>query len=291
MTARLPILTCALLAFSSSVVSGQQINGGSGAVVTPSASQLIHQAIAALERHPSIEARITQVVRLFDEQLVGSGSYLQGPPGTSQIWFELRLKVGTQEHNLLEVCDGEYLWTLRQKDGDSSLSRLNVQRVFQRQRELSADPQSFRPRLAMGGLRRLIDALATSLEFGSLEQGVEKGVRVWKLRGSWTPAQLAQLLPEQQPAIERGEPADLSQLSEHVPDHVVISLGRDDAFPYRIEYRRGETSLVTMTFSDVRFDRPLDPRRFRYQPADLKIVDITQTYLRDNGLQVEGRGQ
>jgi hypothetical protein len=115
---------------------------------------------------------------------------------------------------------------------------------------------------------------------------------VHALRGQWKAEHLARWLPDQRARIEEGKPALLDKLPPALPDHVVLLLGRDDLFPYRIEYRRtateateaGETDpiLVAIDLYDVRFDQPLDERLFEFEPGPMPWTDETDRYLREH---------
>ena len=108
---------------------------------------------------------------------------------------------------------------------------------------------------------------------------------------------LLTLLPNQKETMEKGEPPDTSKLPEYLLDQVVLLLGREDLFPYRIEYRRttsekashpgGPTSraLVTMDLFEVNINVPIDPARFIYSPGDIEFSDQTAAFLQTLGLK------
>ena len=129
--------------------------------------------------------------------------------------------------------------------------------------------------------------------FHTLEQGRwgKRKQPVWRITGQWKREQLARVLPDQKEAIVKGAAPDLSKLPPQVPDQVVLLLGQDDLFPYRIEYRRqipqkdaapGESAsraLVTMDLYEVSLNVPIDPAQFGYQPGETEIVDQTDAFV------------
>jgi hypothetical protein len=71
---------------------------------------------------------------------------------------------------------------------------------------------------------------------------------------------------------------------------VVLFLGRDDLFPFRVEYRRStppslvrgaddDSATVTMDLYEVTFNVPLSPSRFTFAPGNLEHSDQTDRFL------------
>jgi len=249
---------------------------------------LLAEAIRRLEEHASIAASIRHEVDLFGQRLSGSGSYFEEHvAGKRLIRLELKIQLGGRTSSFLQVCDGDFLWTYQKLFKEPTLTRIDVARALEglrRARNIQSEkPPETLP--GLGGLPKILRGLHASFEFTAAERGQwgrEKRV-VWRLRGHWRDDRLPALIPEQKEAIEKGEPPDLSKLPQHLPDHVVLLLGQNDLFPYRIEYRRGDgpdgRTLVAMQLYDVRINGPTDdPDRFIYKP-DLKPTDRTQQFL------------
>ena len=90
---------------------------------------------------------------------------------------------------------------------------------------------------------------------------------------------------------------DLGKMPEHLADHVLLFLGSEDGFPYRIEYRRRDPkrsgssgapqdrSILTMEFFKVNLNASIDPARFVYHPGDLECPDTTADFLKSLGLE------
>ncbi len=263
---------------------------------------LLEQAVRALEAHGSISAGIRQQVHLFDKQLVGSGSYLElRQPGVPLIRLELRIEMGDDISSLLQVCDGHYLWTYHQlsetEKEKGTLTRIDAVRALRGLEQAGAMPNRDPALLpGLGGLSKLLRALNANFQFTSVQDGKIKQLAVWRLEGGWQPAVLARLLPKQREAILQGKAADVSRLAEHLPDQVVVFLGKEDGFPYRIEYRRnlpkgtdsseGERSraLVTMELLDPAFNVPIEPTRFLYSPGTADSLDQTAGFLQSLGV-------
>ncbi|MBI3838086.1 MAG: hypothetical protein HY288_09150, partial [Planctomycetia bacterium] len=208
-----------------------------------SGDALLRRAIAAVDAQPSITAKLRQQVDLLGRQLVGSGVYLQQGRGPQRLLrFELKLQASnkTTTNGMLQICDGTTLWIHEDLADRKNLSRVDVTRLR------GARPKSPPPALpsnawlALGGLPKLLMNLESSFQFGPVAESRLDSLQVWTVEGQWKPARLVQLLPDQKAKIEAGTAADTRNLAPNLPDCVVLHLGCDDLFPYRIEYWRRE---------------------------------------------------
>ncbi len=318
MTARLPILTFAGLAGAGLVTwvvlgrvepsprpggrSDTPQKGHSDQRISPpvSGQTILGHAILTLESRPSVAAKIRYSVDLFGQKPVGSGVYL-GQRSEQGVLFRLslRLQLGNEPSSLLHVCDGRYLWMYRKLGKAETLSRVDLARVA-RALEESGDIESLDkidrwP--GLGGLPKLLRGLHATFDFTPVgETRLAGQLPVWKLRGEWKPEKLAGVPPEEEEPVKKGKPGDLGELPGHLPDHVLLFLGREDAFPYRIEYRRRETDrpqgselpegrpIVTMELFEVNLNAPVDTTVFIYNPGDLECADQTADFLKSLGL-------
>ena len=102
---------------------------------------------------------------------------------------------------------------------------------------------------------------------------------------------MATLLRAQARAVGEGKPIELSKLPPHLPDHVVLYLGKENLFPYRLEYCRFEPNpkgrhppprdgiLVAVEIFDVAANIPIPATQFLYNPGNMEFTDQTETYL------------
>jgi hypothetical protein len=298
MTHRLPALPAfwiLLVVLVPPSARGQPLGGGG-----PQA--LLAAAIRTLDARQSVSATIRYEANLFDKQLVGSGSYLeQRHDGQRLFRLQLRTQIGDQQSSLLQVCDGRFLWIYRKLPSETNLGRIDVARATRAIQEAASPPGQAGTALlpGLGGLPKLLGGLDASFDFTVVEQGRWGRPKqpVWRLEGQWKQPQLVRLLPSQKEAILRGEPANLAKLPEHVPDRVVLLLGQDDLFPYRIEYCRtrpeksdqpdAPTSrpLVTMDLFEVSINVPIDPGQFVYPAGKDQPVDETEGFLQTLGVR------
>jgi len=266
------------------------------------AQDLLAKAILILDRHRSVSASIIQEGNVFGRKTVGEGAYLQQRvDGKPLFHLELRIQVGDDTSSLVHVRDGNgHLWIYQKLPGNvPELTRIDVKRVEQVMAETGHSPLLGQVGKwpGLGGLSKLLRGLHDSFQFThDGEMLLEGQRRVWKLRGRWKTYQLARLLPDQQEAIEAGQPADLDRLPQHAPDQVVLFLGKEDLFPYRLEFLRRQSErrdgkkvavdrpIAILRLYQVSFNVPIPPESFRFS-AGLEHTDRTAEFLRELGVE------
>ena len=90
--------------------------------------------------------------------------------------------------------------------------------------------------LALGGLSILLDSLNRSFEFQTMRSEKLGAVPTYVVLGVWKPKALAQLIAGDQPTPEGETPPDLGQVPEYLPNQIEVYVGRDDLFPYQVDY-------------------------------------------------------
>jgi hypothetical protein len=323
MKEKLPSLLLALAVLSAMTGRAQEVAGNrtaevgipSGSVAGPfpqpstlnaqlspdrrSPDQLLSEAIAQLDGHSSIAARVRHRTLWFGQRLIGSGRYLQGPPGQRLMRLEVRTPLVDKVSTLQHVCDGQTLWIYEYSNAGKRLGRVDVEQAVQAFHAAPAAAGTPSKLLAVGGLPQLLRNLESSFEFTLVERRLLGDLPSWVLRGSWEKEQLARLLSDQPAEIGTGKQPDYAALAPQLPDEVVLWLGRDDLFPYRIEFRRTaaaeflqkrnglvddrESSMI-FEFFEVQFDTVIDPKEFTYHPGTLFAEDRTAGFMKRLGL-------
>lgn len=269
----------------------------------PTPQLLMHTSILTLEARDYVSAKLRHEVHLFGKHLFGTGIYKEQRPGRDFLMrVELKFPLADHSCSLVQVCDGRYFWEYRNFPSEAKLARTDIVRVIRgldQANRLPTQPQQ--PILpGIGGLTRVLHGLSASFDFDSVEAGTWGAQKqlVWRMRGTWKREILPRLLPEQQAAISRGDAPNFSKLPDYLPDQVVLLLGQDDLFPYRIEYRRTQsakegpaeeptsTCLVLVDFTEVDISTPIDRRQFIYQPpSDIEFSDQTDGFMQGLGLK------
>jgi len=285
-TLSLPILTwVAIASHAGEIASGpktpRKVAGG---------DQTMARASREFRQHPSISAKIRSSFNLYGKHLKGTGSYHQQSAGYGiRLRLELKIQMGERTRDYLQVSDGRYLWLYGNVTGGIGLSRIDLDQLRQAVPERIGDTRAELdgPPMSLGGLPELLEQLIANFRFHEPQPDELHGVRVSMLVGEWRRENLVNLLPERKQRILDGEPIRREWLPPNVPERVLVWLGQDDLFPYRIEFHRGETDLgqgipiVIMQMFDVRIGDRLDPMLFTYRPPDgLDYEDRTEDYVK-----------
>src|SRR5579864_8004021 len=102
------------------------------------ASQELKRARQQMLKYSSVSANIVETIAVLDRSFKAEGRYLQTAlkPNDWHMRLQLMVKVGETTGSLLEVCDGEVLWTRteidfgkkreRKERKDTSLTRRNI---------------------------------------------------------------------------------------------------------------------------------------------------------------------
>jgi len=293
--------------------------GASAVVATPGAthesdvpSSLVRDAAVTLAAEDSVNVKLRLRVDMFGQELKGSGRYLQGVSSSRQFRFELKLPLGDTFSSVQQVCDGQSLWIRRQIDGPPTIAKVDLAKV-DASIELAnanggvagnsapaAGPSMLIPGaggLAAGGLAGVLFGLDRACDFREATDTTIGEVPMRVATGTWKASQLVRMLPDQKATIEAGGNVDLTKLPLHMPDRVVVYLGRDDLFPYRIEYRRSTggnppvaldassaNTMVSMELFEARFNSGVDPQEFIYTPGAAPVGDETPAYLAELGI-------
>lgn len=244
------------------------------------ASALLKRAREKLLSYSSIRAQITEKVEIGPKSFVISGSYLQGKDLKLRLEFQVQSQkkddkpVGT----LLEICDGQVLWTEHNIKGASRVTRRDVQAIL-KQAELNpkSQPNMLVAELGLGGLPGLLAAIQKNMKLESVSERKVNGKTLTVLNGTWKDEFLAQW--------KGGDPTAPVQLPAYVPDAVRIYLDPQTLFPRRIVYlkknKEALESMVTLNFSKVSLNAPIQATEFAYEPPDgVFPVDITNQYLK-----------
>lgn len=265
---------------------------------TNAGNALLERVVAGLDAQRSIAAKVRYRVDLLNKPMIGSGIYLQQGRGAERLLrLELNTQASQQVYAAKQVCDGTQLWISEEFGDHQNFSVVNVDRVRRARPKTPPSPPPANLWIALGGLPKLFDSVRENFAFNPpVEAALDEGrLNVWTLEGQWKPARLAGMLPDQKGTIEAGSQADLSKLAPNLPDRVLMHVGRDDAFPYRIEYWRTNkpisagpasgTLVLVMELYEVQLGPALDPRSFTFQPSKQPPIDRTAAFLVKFGLE------
>lgn len=322
----LPCLTALLATLIAAIALAENEAGGLATEEIDLAvgDRLLVHAVNQLERRESVTARLRHQVALGKSQLYGIGSYWQQGSG-EMLRVRLELQIAGQDASMLQVSNSRFLWIDRKLPSGRRVTRVDL-------RQLRADPvlsaskfeglpagqaswSAMQPELVAhsGGLPSLLASLGESFVFQPPQAmrlalspplaSEPTDIPVFAIVGHWKTEKLWPLLPAKcQEARGKSQepdsqPPGIQALPERLPQEVLLLVGQEDLFPYRIEYRRLETPLTTdgggvtipyqlsanpmvvLEMSDVTFDAPIAAGQFDYAPGDVDWDDQTAQVL------------
>jgi hypothetical protein len=273
--------------------------------------RLLVEAATRLERRPSVTARLRHQAFVNGQQLYGVGSYWQQGTG-DDLRVRLELQID-RDISLSQISNGRFLWLDRVLPTGRTVTRVDLRKLRSDPVLAAAQYEGIRPGQAnwspaqnslisqCGGVPRLLVGLRDNFTFYppqamrlvAPEQGGAASQPYFAVVGRWKRDKLAALLERQESKVEGREPEAMLAIPDRLPQEVLLLFGQADLFPYRIEYRRMETSPATgaeaaapvyqlsnrptavLEFSDVAFDMPIAPSQFDYVPPNVDWVDHT----------------
>lgn len=224
----------------------------------------------------SVKAKIQETVTLGERKFRMSGTYLQGTD--LKLRLEYDVEVGSTKAKLIEVCDGQILWTHHMVGKEQRITRRNVRQILTAAGAAGATPQNLlTAELGLGGLPSLMASIQKSLR---LERQWEQDVGQHEfivVEGGWKQAFREKFLGP-------GAPDDQA-LPPFVPDRVRLYFDKESLFPRRILYLKQDGAkvhhpMVALDLIEVEWNGPVDEKAFAYTPPEnVPHEDSTRAYI------------
>src|SRR5262245_234196 len=280
--------------FLAAIIQTDDDSAAAGEKKRTPASEL-KRAREQLLKASSVSATVVETISLFDKSYKAEGKYLQKISPRPNQWnmrLELRIQLGESAGSLLEVCDGQVLWTRTEIDfgkkrdrrdrKETSLTRRNVAEIMSAARRLG-DPKTETSLIAsfgLGGLPALLAAIEQDMKFSpEIKEETLRDRPVVVISGTWTDAFASKL---RAPGAQ-GAP---SLLPAYVPDSVRVLVDRETGFPLQVLYlkklpgRKASRPMLTLDFLDVALNEPINSSEFDYEPPDnVKPVELTKAFV------------
>ncbi len=250
---------------------------------SPEAKAALDQARQRLLSYPSIKAKLVETVALANRRFTINGSYLQGGGGDLRLRLEFQVKLGDTEGSILEVCDGQVLWTRHQIGSEVRISRRDVRQILQAAADNGLPDNLITVELGFGGLPGLFASIEKSMQFDQYKEDTADGRKLIVIEGGWKPHMLK---------IWQGKRPD-APLPDYVPSRIRVYLDGESLFPRRILYlgRDPENHLrpkVSLDFSEIETGTSIPAAKFKFVPPDgVFPEDLTPQFLD----QIKQRGQ
>lgn len=246
--------------------------------------RILRQAHQVLRRHSSFKANIEQEFVIDGRKLNASGKYFHAPG--FKLRMEMTVRIGTGknsvEGSLLQVCDGQVLWTRHEIAGKPRITRRDVRQIASAAESAGLSKDNFLVmNLGLGGLPAYLAALEKCFVFENARKEFLKGKKgseeVYVLDGVWT-----DLYRKHFESIDPRK----KRLPAHVPDRVRLIFDKD-FIPRRIIYAKLDSNsnelrkMVTLRFDSIEINTPIDENTFRFVPTDgVYQDDITNAYIK-----------
>lgn len=241
---------------------------------SPEAKATLDQARQRLLSYQSIQAKLVETVALANRRFTINGRYLQGGGGDLRLRLEFEVKLGDTDGSILEVCDGQVLWTRHQIGSDVRISRRDVRQILQAAADNGLPDNLITVELGFGGLPGLFASIEKSMQFDQYKEDTADGRKLVVIEGGWKPAMLK---------LWKKKPAD--SLPDYVPSRIRIYFDGESLFPRRILYlgRNAENFLrpkVSLDFSEVETNGTIPAAKFKFVPPDgVFPEDLTPQFL------------
>ncbi|MEX1229326.1 MAG: hypothetical protein WEB58_03745 [Planctomycetaceae bacterium] len=251
---------------------------------SPSANALLKQSRKDMNSLTSIRAQLDETISFGPKRFKAAGVYIQGTE--LRLKLEYQLKLGASQGELLEVCDGQVLWTQQTIDNDVQVTRRDVRQILETAKNLPrSDTMMLHTELGLGGLPALLASLEETMVFKLGDRETIEKREFTLLEGRWN--------KEYRTIWSGGSDDPNAPLPPYVPDRVRIYMehirhkNRTVYFPTRVIYLKKtdpEKSIyrpiVTLEFTKIVLDGKVAEDEFVYTPREgVTPVDLTQEYL------------
>lgn len=290
------VLACAVMAAVITASRTAAAGEGGPSDATDLADQWLVAAIEKAESWKSVKAELRMRVSMFDANLIGTGSYASSGSGLAPYRMDLRFGIGDQFSTKREICDGSALWVFREAEGKPSLTRVDldqVRRALTAARGEGLSGSTLAGWLGLGGVPRLLRSIHQSFAMQTISETPTATQPLVRLEGRWREGAWEKLTS--------GDDGNATPKDEQVPTSVVVFLGRQDLFPYRLEFvgprRSGAEDqsgnsrvFLQIEFFEVAVDGSVDARQFEFRPGGMEYRDGTGDFLQQHRLRVPEEG-
>lgn len=266
----------------------------------PAPADVLQSARDKLQEYRPIKATIIERVAIGDRRFKAEGSYLHGADLKLRLEFRVRLggsKSGL-DGSLLQVCDGQVLWTRHKIGDDVHITRRDVRQIL-RAAEGREDLQRslLVADLGLGGVPAVLASLENTMNFQTTRQQRIGDNDFLMIEGTWKDDFLNRFTGgEASQADEKLSPPRLPQI---FPEMVRVYLDQKTLFPRRIQYLKRPADrdffqpMVTLDFVKIVLNASVNEEDFYFVPGDgVFQQDITNQYLQllESGTGRSGSG-
>ena len=254
-------------------------------------NQLVRQSRQLLLHNTEpLTADILQILQTPGQSYRASGQYWQAPQDRSRMLIEM--EVDQTHGRLLQVSNGQVIWTVRDLTPSTSLNQQTEEDEPQRMRIDRVDTQRIAEEAAQllppatadappvwemhGGLPGLMLSLERHLDFQIIREVTIHGDLCFVLEGIWKTHE----------ANSSGWFELTDSFLKMRPDRIRLFIRQADLFPVRYLFlkqhpeRAGFYAPLAMEVTNIQHQPELDPSLFLYRPPEDQVPnDVTHEYL------------
>jgi hypothetical protein len=157
-------------------------------VASEEALKTLQKARKSLIEQQSIQADILETVALGSRKFQAKGKYLQGTD--LKLRLEFQVKLGGTEGSLLEVCDGQVLWSRQTIGGQTQVTRRDVRQIL----EVAAENRTMPKIMLQAELgRRQFQGGAAAEKDAPLPEFIPDRIRIFLSEGTLFPRRILYL--------------------------------------------------------------------------------------------------
>ena len=238
----------------------------------------------ALNRLPSIAALTQLKCRLHNMDLLARGKYFQTENGRKSR-LELIFDDSQSPLSVLQICDGQYSYTLRSSGKQQRLEFVDLGRLENEDAGLSALalPASW---VMGGGIGATLAHYADAFHFQRLDTSDPEKMH---MRGVWDTRALASLLYSDVDVQQRPPEVQWEKLPDHMPHGIELTFSKpggqvmqpETITFFRFAQQQGRavaTAMMTIEFDTLAVSDVLPPALFTIESSGFEAVEVTDSY-------------
>ena len=244
---------------------------------------LLAEAREELGKLQSVRAKLSQTIAISARKMRAEGTYLRGGDDRVRLEFSLPREGSNPPafDSYVQISDGQVSWRTLKVGEQESIERCNLQAV----RDAIADEPrleraNWRTDLGIGGLKSMLASFEKLMDFSEVTEKNIDGKDFLVITGRWNAKSLSE-------KIIPGETQAKGPVPGYVPDYVRIYFDSRTKFPRRLLYLKRHPSdaqrwrpIVTVDFTDVVLNAPVDASSFQYTPPENSVpTDTTPQFI------------
>lgn len=248
---------------------------------------MLAKSAKRLQMSPPIACKVRSLIRLFDQEIQGTGRYFQQGQGSGRTRLEMNYEISEQStFESIQICDGKFHYWIQKLNGERQIEFVDLAELKSQRFDLSRGATQW---LNRAGTVSLLKNLSSAFEFEEPVQTQLGGLDMLLLKGQWKPKAIESMLYGQVNPRNAEQGVEWKRLPGQIPHAVEVYLGADGflpLFPYRLTFFRFDDSggtlekipLMKMEFYEVQKIDQIPDTLFRVNADNSRQVDLSSSY-------------